>query len=722
MKAELRKKITEKLKVIDEIEAKHGKPKIQQSANMMKSHSKSSSGSTERSDKKVLETKIDETATTIPEAQLKVTATQGTIKPNEPIINPEIYKEALTKMHVGFSVLFDKVKENIDYAQENIDAASLKSSLNIDTDALKLSVFDQLKPFMDKLNLKGLDLTDQDQDGIPDVMANDMDKDGVPDIFADKDNDGVPDILDNPEFKKKIKEQQEKKGLKDDQKAPLKATTESVDNRGEGISDDSDSVVFHGSDDKDDAIKENESEYQEASSTSEVNKPAKANKKTENVQSVKKSQAKSVKNTTDVKVSKVDTSKSVEKLSSRNSSSKKSKEIKCAPFDKECSSKTDPHAKAIKGLLKLCPTLSPKCLAKHREKVLEDTDNDGIPDFLEGDLDNDGVLDHLEIDSDGDGEEDFMEEDEDDDGIPDGLELDSDGDGIPDAFEDEDGDGIYDIYTRDSDGDGIPDFLEDDDDDDVLDFLESFEPELFASEEELLGTDDEVIVDLGESDGVDDDNDVDENDDTPDEVVDDDDDDDDDDDNDDDDGDDNDDDEDDAPDDLEVSDDDEEVEPYVADDDENNDGIPDFLEGDYDDNGILDYLEDEEFMSHPYNIKKYGWMLDQGGANAGQRKLLSIDFAESVASEPLNTDFDGDYERLVVYDDLILGTKTGGQLSKGDDDKSVDASSVKEENVVAKEKSVVRKEEIKVAAKFLSKSDRVWAAEIMEIEALIHKV
>ena len=97
----------------------------------------------------------------------------------------------------------------------------------------------------------------------------------------------------------------------------------------------------------------------------------------------------------------------------------------------------------------------------------EDTDEDGIPDDVEGeeDPDGDGIPNDEDTDSDGDGIPDSVEGngDSDGDGIPDYLDLDSDGDGIPDSVEgsgDTDGDGIPDYLDDDSDGDGIPDSQE----------------------------------------------------------------------------------------------------------------------------------------------------------------------------------------------------------------------------------------------------------------------
>jgi hypothetical protein len=96
-----------------------------------------------------------------------------------------------------------------------------------------------------------------------------------------------------------------------------------------------------------------------------------------------------------------------------------------------------------------------------------DSDNDGIPDAIEGigDPDNDGNPNYLDLDSDGDGISDKLEgtRDSDNDGVMNFLDQDSDNDGIPDSVEgikDTDGDGIPNYRDEDSDNDGIPDRIE----------------------------------------------------------------------------------------------------------------------------------------------------------------------------------------------------------------------------------------------------------------------
>jgi len=130
-----------------------------------------------------------------------------------------------------------------------------------------------------------------------------------------------------------------------------------------------------------------------------------------------------------------------------------------------------------------------------------DTDGDGAADYRESDSDGDGTPDRLEsgddpnapIDSDGDGVPDFQDNDpssndgggqgtarrpdRDADGIANQDDLDDDNDGILDVTEggfDADGDGFLDANSRDSDGDGTPDAYDlDSDNDGILDNLEA---------------------------------------------------------------------------------------------------------------------------------------------------------------------------------------------------------------------------------------------------------
>ncbi|WP_158839079.1 T9SS type A sorting domain-containing protein [Polaribacter sp. L3A8] len=106
-----------------------------------------------------------------------------------------------------------------------------------------------------------------------------------------------------------------------------------------------------------------------------------------------------------------------------------------------------------------------------------DTDNDGIPNFVDLDSDNDGIADIVEaggVDTNGDGVVDYPISgdptsmiDLDNDGLDDNYDTtDTSGStpsftaGTPIANPDTDGDGIKDVLDLDSDNDGIPDLIE----------------------------------------------------------------------------------------------------------------------------------------------------------------------------------------------------------------------------------------------------------------------
>lgn len=128
-----------------------------------------------------------------------------------------------------------------------------------------------------------------------------------------------------------------------------------------------------------------------------------------------------------------------------------------------------------------------------------DADGDGVPNVFEnfnGDLD--GNLD--DDDTDGDGIANYLDADDDGDGIPtadeavdaDGNPIDTDGDGDVDYLDnDDDGDGLFSNFeVGDSDGDGIDDYLDADDDDDTIPTLnENADPNADGNPADALDTD-----------------------------------------------------------------------------------------------------------------------------------------------------------------------------------------------------------------------------------------
>ncbi|MEZ4287626.1 MAG: hypothetical protein R3A47_05680 [Polyangiales bacterium] len=141
-----------------------------------------------------------------------------------------------------------------------------------------------------------------------------------------------------------------------------------------------------------------------------------------------------------------------------------------------------------------CAGVPSGCMADGVAAPVRDTDEDGAPDFLDGDSDGDDLPDAIEaFDGDGDGRPEAVASgiDENQDGLddafdvnlggmsptgqdidgdfaPDYLDADSDGDGIMDSVEcaipndcaDTDNDGAPNYLDVDSDGDGVPDNIE----------------------------------------------------------------------------------------------------------------------------------------------------------------------------------------------------------------------------------------------------------------------
>ncbi|HMO02159.1 MAG TPA: hypothetical protein PKD37_00385 [Oligoflexia bacterium] len=153
-----------------------------------------------------------------------------------------------------------------------------------------------------------------------------------------------------------------------------------------------------------------------------------------------------------------------------------------------------------------------------------DSDNDGIPDIVEAggtDINNDGIADDL-TDTNGNGLADIYDPsaggvslsvpDTDGDGLPDFLDIDADGDGIVDNIEgqsetqtyippsgvDSNGNGIDDAYDSsfggnllvpaDTDGDGIPDYKDLDSDNDNIPDLTEGSDQNFDGRPDILPT------------------------------------------------------------------------------------------------------------------------------------------------------------------------------------------------------------------------------------------
>jgi outer membrane protein OmpA-like peptidoglycan-associated protein len=153
-----------------------------------------------------------------------------------------------------------------------------------------------------------------------------------------------------------------------------------------------------------------------------------------------------------------------------------------------------------------------------------DTDNDGVPDFVDPDSDNDGIPDAVEGfgDTDVDGVADFRDPDSDDDGIPDAIEddvalgIDTDGDNIDDGYDadvtggsDADNDGVDDsVAPQDTDGDGKRDYLDiDADNDGIPDTVEADLDVLADGDGDQINDVYDVDATLGpdaDGDGVDD--------------------------------------------------------------------------------------------------------------------------------------------------------------------------------------------------------------------------
>jgi hypothetical protein len=243
----------------------------------------------------------------------------------------------------------------------------------------------------------------------------------------------------------------------------------------------------------------------------------------------------------------------------------------------------------------------------------QDTDGDGIPDYVEGnqDSDGDGFLDWLDDDSDGDGipDEHEGEGDADHDSIPDYLDDDSDGDGIPDTVEggddpenppDTDGDGVPDFQDSDSDDDGMGDIDEwGDHPEEPIDSDGDGDPDYLDPDSDNDGIPDEVEVGEDPSAPLDTDGDG-----TPDYQDDDSDD-------------------DGVPDSVEGDvDSDGDGLPDYADPDSDNDGIPDGEDEDRDGDGVADDLQGGTV--DPYSADDHGCCVDQNVSSSDAQAVVAL--------------------------------------------------------------------------------------------------
>ena len=126
-----------------------------------------------------------------------------------------------------------------------------------------------------------------------------------------------------------------------------------------------------------------------------------------------------------------------------------------------------------------------------------DDDNDGVPNAFE-DFNGDG--DVTNDDTDGDGIANYLDDDDDGDGVltideavdADGNPIDTDGDGDVNYLDnDDDGDGLFSNFeTGDTDGNGVADYLDNDDDGDtILTINENADPNADGNPVDAVDTD-----------------------------------------------------------------------------------------------------------------------------------------------------------------------------------------------------------------------------------------
>lgn len=135
-----------------------------------------------------------------------------------------------------------------------------------------------------------------------------------------------------------------------------------------------------------------------------------------------------------------------------------------------------------------------------------DTDDDGLPNFLDFDLDGDGTNNTADTDDDGDGTADDSDTDDDADGFSDDdIDTDTDGDGIWNLFDgDPDGDSLFSDFDDDDDGDGTADTGDTDDDGDGLTDEQEADDADSDGFSDLIDTDDDGDGSLDTADADDD--------------------------------------------------------------------------------------------------------------------------------------------------------------------------------------------------------------------------
>lgn len=139
----------------------------------------------------------------------------------------------------------------------------------------------------------------------------------------------------------------------------------------------------------------------------------------------------------------------------------------------------------------------------------DDTDGDGLANYLDDDDDGDGIptIDEAKdengnpLDTDGDSDVDYLDNDDDGDGILTQNEAgDTDGDGVVNYLDnDDDGDGVFTQFETgvgDTDGNGQDDYLDDDDDGDgLLTINENADPNMDGDPADAVDTDMDGVPD-----------------------------------------------------------------------------------------------------------------------------------------------------------------------------------------------------------------------------------